>query len=215
MSPVTFDLPSLHRITPAEHEPIYQMMLRAYRDYPKLMKMLPDEADRLAGIEAVVRYYGAYDFHYGACFSLDEDLHECVAMLHSSEFDFESPERILAADCENAAWRAAMNRLSPEQQALWHGCFEELDREEAKLSFPEEYLYLDFLAVDPEHQHQGRGRRLMGEVLRWADAHDLPVMLFTNTEYDIRFYRSLGFEITGVTRSEKYGFENTYVLYGA
>ena len=206
--------PTLHRIEPREHEAVCQMMLRSYHDYPKLMKLFPDETDRMAGIEAVVRYYSAYDFHYGAGFSLDEGLHECVAMLHSSEFDFENAERILAANCENDAWRAAMDRLTPEQRALWQECFEELDRLEAELSFPEEYLYLDFLAVDPAWQHQGRGRRLMGEVIKWAKEHDLPIMLFTNTEYDIRFYRSLGFEVTGVTRSERYGFENTYVVWG-
>ena len=38
-------------------------------------------------------------------------------------------------------------------------------------------------------------------------------MLFTNGEEDIRFYLKNGFKIIGVTSSEEFGFENTYVLY--
>ena len=41
----------------------------------------------------------------------------------------------------------------------------------------------------------------------------LPIMLFTNGEEDIRFYLKNGFKIIGVTSSEEFGFENTYVLY--
>ena len=37
--------------------------------------------------------------------------------------------------------------------------------------------------------------------------------MFTNGEEDIRFYLKNGFQIVGVTRSEEFGFENTYVMY--
>ena len=40
-------------------------------------------------------------------------------------------------------------------------------------------------------------------------------MLFTNGEDDIRFYEKNGFRIIGVTTSEEFGFENTYVTFGA
>ncbi|MBQ9014983.1 MAG: GNAT family N-acetyltransferase [Firmicutes bacterium] len=209
------DIPGLHRIQPSQQETACRMMIRAFRKYPKLLHAFPEEASRLAAIEAVVRYYAAYDFCYGAGFSLDEGIHECAVMMHSDEFDFGDPVRIAAADCENAAWQAAMERLTPQQRATWHGFFEELDREEAKLDLPQTYLYIDFVAVEPEYQHQGRGRRLLQQVINWSSDHDLPIMLFTNGEYDIRFYQSLGFEIAGVTTSDTYGFENTYVTFGA
>ena len=38
-------------------------------------------------------------------------------------------------------------------------------------------------------------------------------MLYTNGEDDIRFYKRNGFKVVGVTRSEEFGFENTYVMY--
>lgn len=211
----TIQIPGLRRILPSEQEKACRMMIRAFREYPKLMGCFPEKETRLAAIEAVVRYYAAYDFHFGACFSLDEGIHECVAMMDSDDVDFEDQSLILAAGCENEAWQAAMDRLTPQQRDDWHGFFEELDREEAKLDLPDRYLYLDFVAVEPEYQHQGRGRRLLRQVMDWSLDQGLPIMLFTNGEYDIGFYRSLGFEIAGVTRSDTYHFENTYVTFGA
>lgn len=211
----SIEIPALHRILPSEQETACRMMIRAFRKYPKLMGCFPEERSRLAAIEAVVRYYAAYDFHFGTAFSLDDGIHECVAMMHSDDVDFEDEDLLREANCENEAWQAAMERLTPEQQAIWHGFFEELDREEAKLDLPDQYLYLDFVAVEPEFQHQGRGRRLLQQVINWSRDHDLPIMLFTNGEYDIRFYQSLGFEIAGVTTSDTYHFENTYVTFGA
>ena len=53
----------------------------------------------------------------------------------------------------------------------------------------------------------------MSQVCRYADQIGLPIMLFTNTADDIKFYQSLGFRIIGETSSERFGFVNTYMLY--
>ena len=53
----------------------------------------------------------------------------------------------------------------------------------------------------------------MTQVCRYADEVGLPVMLFTNTADDVKFYQSLGFDVIGETSSEKLGFVNTYMLY--
>ena len=53
----------------------------------------------------------------------------------------------------------------------------------------------------------------MTQVCRYADEVCLPVMLFTNTADDVKFYQSLGFDVIGETSSEKFGFVNTYMLY--
>lgn len=205
------EIPSLHRITRSEWERAVQLMLRAYRDYPKLRFLYPDDSDRQAGIEAVVRYYGAYDMHFGSAFSLDRSLHECAVLLRSEMMDFQ-PENIRAAACENDGWRAAMQRLDSAKRQSWFDFFEAFDREEAKLDLPGEYIYVDFLAVDPDWQKQGRGRRLMEAVCDYADAQDQPLLLFTNTDEDIRFYEGCGLRVIGVTRSEEFGFCNTYML---
>ena len=55
--------------------------------------------------------------------------------------------------------------------------------------------------------------RLMTNVCSYADSVRLPLMLFTNTADDVRFYQSLGFKIIGETSSKKFGFTNTYLIY--
>lgn len=53
----------------------------------------------------------------------------------------------------------------------------------------------------------------MTQICSYADDVNLPIMLFTNTEDDVKFYKSLGFHVIGETSSEKFGFTNTYLVY--
>ena len=52
----------------------------------------------------------------------------------------------------------------------------------------------------------------MDAICDYADEQGLPLMLFTNTEEDIRFNESFNFQIVGITESEEFGFHNTYML---
>lgn len=108
-----------------------------------------------------------------------------------------------------------MNLLSKKDRATRVALFEELDKLETTIDIPTPHIYLDFLGTKPEFQGQGRGRRLMKQVCSYADNVKLPIMLFTNTSADVRFYQSLGFKVIGETSSEKFGFTNTYLLYNA
>lgn len=189
------------------------MMIRSFRNYTKLVGTYPDWDDRQAAIEMVIRYYGAFDFRYGYAYSLDENLSEVMMIMFSEEQEF-TEERFQAAGSCSREFDAAAARLSETDQQRWWEFFDELDRREAALGgIPERYLYVDFLCVAEEVQGQGRGSRLIRAACRYADETGLPVMLFTNGEEDIRFYLNNGFRIIGVTASEEFGFENTYVLY--
>ena len=202
----------LYKIKEEDREKVYQMMIRAFRNYPKLAGMFTDWDDRQAGIEMTLRYYGAFDFMYGNVYSLDEAMTEAMMIMFSDEQDF-SEERFEAAGYDTEAFRQAAARLSEENQRKWWAFFDEVDRTEAALQIPEPYLYVDFLCVADEVQGQGRGSQIIQVACRYADKVGMPIMLFTNGEEDIRFYQKNGFRIVGVTRSEEFGFENTYVMY--
>ncbi len=189
------------------------MMIRSFRNYPKLIGTFPDWDDRQAAIEMVLRYYGDFDFAYGSAYSLDEDINEVLMIMFSEEVDY-SDERVAAAGCDSEAFRRAASKLSDENQQRWWDFFDELDRTEAELeTIPERYLYADFLCVSDEVQGQGRGSKIIQAACRYADEIGLPLMLFTNGADDIRFYQKNGFRIIGVTTSEAFGLENTYVMY--
>ena len=150
---------------------------------------------------------------YGAGFSLDENVHEAVMLIHSDMMKYTFLKH-LAAGSYSREYRNVMNRLSAEDRKLRLELFEELDLLESQLdTIPRPHIYADFLGVEKKYQHQGRGRKLMTQVCRYADEVGLPVMLFTNTADDVKFYQSLGFDVIGETSSEKFGFVNTYMLY--
>ena len=206
------EIKELHKIEQNDLENAFQLMIRSFRDYPKLAGLFTDWDDRQAGIEMTVRYYGAFDFMYGNAYSLDENMTEIAMLMFSEEQDF-SEERFEAAGFNTEEFRRAASRLSEDNQKKWWAFFDELDRTEAALHIPTPYLYVDFLCVADDVQGQGRGSRLIQTVCRYADGIGMPVMLFTNGEDDIRFYEKNGFQIVGVTRSEEFGLENTYVMY--
>ncbi|WP_129667330.1 GNAT family N-acetyltransferase [Phytoactinopolyspora endophytica] len=66
-----------------------------------------------------------------------------------------------------------------------------------ELAPTEPYVYLHFLAVEPERQRQGLGRSVLEPGVRHADSVGLGVHLETTNADNHPFYRRLGFEISG------------------
>ena len=66
--------------------------------------------------------------------------------------------------------------------------------------------WVNYLAVDPDHQRKGLGRQIMGEVERLVRERGCPKInlqvLTTNTAV-IAFYKSIGFAIDDVTSMGK------------
>ena len=203
----------LHKIEAQDYRKLYEMFLGAFAEYPKLALAFKDPDDRMAAIGMTISYYLAYDLKYGTAYSLDENINEAVVVVASEDMDY-TDERCRDADCENEEFAKFAGRLTSEQIRLWWEFFDELDKQEAALDIPKPHIYVDYVAVRRGMQGQRRGSKIIGALKRFANEQNLPVMLFTNGDDDIRFYIRNGFRIIGVTRSDKYGFENTYMLYG-
>lgn len=206
------DIKCLYRINDREYDKLYNLIKGAFRNYEKLVGSFPDWDDRQAAIEMVLAFYLAYDWKYGAAYSLDENMNEAMVLCHSDVMDY-SEERIAEAGCENDRFLAAASKLSDEQVEYWNEFFDELDRQERKLEIPRPHIYADFVAVNEEFQGMGKGSEMIGKLKEYADQVGLPVMLFTNGDADVRFYLRNGFSILGITESEEYNFKNTYMLY--
>ena len=209
---MNLEIPGLHRITEEEKPKMYETLVDSMTEYPKQAVIFPKIRDRLNSIAATIYFYGAYDFYYGAAFSTDTDIKEVAMVVYSEDMDL-SEERYEEAGCYNENYLKAIGALTEEQQKLREGFFDELDRLEATLDFPQPHLYIDFVGVAGKYQGQGRGHRLVEPICRYADETGLPLVLFTNSPEDIRFYQSMGFGICGIVESKEYGFVNTYMLY--
>lgn len=205
------EIEGLYKLTRADEEKLVQTFMDAFQNYPKLMAAFPQQETRLAAVEATLRYYTAYDMEYGDAFSLDQQIREGVCVVHSDEMRY-TQQRHQQAGSYGSAFAAAMERLTEAERQRWRDVFDELDELEKGIDLPEPHLYVDFLGVQEACQHQGRGRKLMNAVCGYAKKQGLPLMLFTNTAEDVTFYKSLGFQVASIVRSEKFGFVNTYLV---
>lgn len=201
----------LYKLKKEDREKLIQTYMDAFQSYPKLMAAFPEERVKAAALEATLRYYVAYDMEYGAAFALDEEVNEGVCLVYSQEMNY-TEERHQKAGSYSREYQEAMNRMTAEEQERRIELFRELDRLEKEIDLPQPHLYVDFLGVREDFQKQGRGRKLMSRVCEFAAEQGLPLMLFTNTEDDVNFYKSLGFRVAGIVRSKEFGFVNTYLV---
>jgi len=204
---------SIHGLTEvSDFEKLITVLLEAFSDYPKLKIAFEDPIARKSALEAVLRFYCAYDLKYGKAYSLGEEVNEAAVVVESTEMGY-TFLRHLRAGSYARAYRKSMAKLSYGERRKLRNMFNELDRLERAVPLPDHpYLYVDFLGVKTSMLGQGKGRQLMAAISDYATEKHLPMMLFTNTKPDIRFYKSLGFEIAGITHSNRYGFTNTYMV---
>lgn len=208
---MTINIATLAELTGKDIDRITDLFLDAFHKYPKLEFAFPEEEKKLAALEATIRFYAAYDLRFGKGYALDQAVNEAVLIVESEEMHY-SFFRHLRAGSYSRKYRKAMKRLTQEDRQKRIKLFEELDAMEKILDIPHPHLYVDFLGVRTELQGQGRGRRLMNRICSYADERKLPLMLFTNTEEDVSFYSSLGFEMIGETHSDKFEFTNCYMV---
>ena len=67
------------------------------------------------------------------------------------------------------------------------------------------HWYLAGIGVDPDAQRQGIGGALLGPGLEGAARQQLPVVLLTNNEANLSFYREHGFEVVREGETPKGG----------
>lgn len=205
------EIKGLYQLKREDEEKLIQTFQDAFTYYPKLMTAFPDKKTKEAALEATLRYYVAYDMEYGQAFALDEEINEGVCLVYSQDMNY-TEERHIRAGSYSQEYKAAMARLTEEEQQRRIELFDELDRLEEQVDIPYPHLYADFLGVKEAYQKQGRGRRLMTAVCDFAKEEGLPIMLFTNTDDDVAFYESLGFYVIGVVHSDEFVFTNTYLV---
>jgi ribosomal protein S18 acetylase RimI-like enzyme len=211
---MTVKIRTLEELTVRDIDRVTDLFMDAFHDYPKLKLAFPQMENRLTALEATLRFYIAYDMKFGKCYSLDKMVNEAILIVESDQIKYNF-FRYLIAGSYSRKYINAMKRLGKEGRQNRIKLFEELDAMERKLDIPRPHLYLDFLGVRTTLQGLGRGRRLMGHICNYADERKLPLMLFTNTEKDVEFYKSFGFDIIGETHSQRFGFTNWYMVRNA
>jgi GNAT superfamily N-acetyltransferase len=76
---------------------------------------------------------------------------------------------------------------------------------EAKHPPEPEHFYLASLGVEPEHQGEGLGSRLLAPILEICDSDRVPAYLESSKESNIAFYARHGFRVTGELKLSRRG----------
>jgi len=205
------EIKGLYKIKKKEQEQFLETVWDVFQSFPK-KEFFDMKAETVqAAQKAAVWYFVNYEMKYGSAFSSDETIRDSVCVIHSDEMNA-TQERYRAAGSYGPEFEKAMAKLTGGQKKYWWDLFEEFDRQEANLDLPYPHLYLDYLGVREAWRRQGRGRRMVQAVCDYASSVKLPIVLFTNTEEDIRFYESLGFRELDIISSEEFDFFYTYMV---
>lgn len=196
----------MYRLNMNDMEKLVDTYLDAFKTYPKMLIAFPDDEIRTHALEMLFWYYASYDIEYGKGIAPTEHIEGAVLFTPSDELD-----KLYDRDAPKG-YIEARNNLNAEQQVMWDELLGELEELEDSLDLPEKYIYVDFLGVRTDYQGKGIGSKLINEAIAEGNAEKVPLILFTNTDEDISFYESHGFEVFAVTRSERFGFVNTYLM---
>lgn len=207
------EIEGLYKIQPHEYDKLFALLKHAFEGYPEFYEVYNhDLVKSAAGFEMVLTYYGAYNLHFGGAYSLDENMNEAIVILHSDYMDY-SDERCREACCDNEKFRQAASVLTDEEVQQWLDYNVVLDSEEKQLDLPRPHFYVDFLAVSPEHQGEGRGGKLLRKICEYGESINTPIMLFTNRDDEVAFYSYMGFRIAGVLDMPEEGMHSTYFVH--
>lgn len=205
------ELKGLYKLKKEDYEKLILTYKDAFKDYPKLRQSFPDPVKKAAALEASLRFYVSYDMEFGEAFSTDEEVRDGICLVHSDDVVY-SEDRYVQAGCYSDEYYKAMDILTEKDKAVREALFDAIDEEEARIDIPSPHIYADFLGVQSSVQQQGRGRKLMSAACEYAAELGLPLMLFTNTDEDVEFYKSMGFKVIAEVNFEKFGYTSTYML---
>ena len=183
-------LEGLHQVKREDLRPAGAVLARAFEDDPVWTKVFEGvPRDRVAvWYEGPVRYCLKYGH---VCASSDRL--EGVIAFATGEYASMKMWRMMRAGSMKMGTRMGlkMTTRAPRLMRIFRPL--EADREEHMDG--REYLYVMIVGVDPEHQGQGIGSRLLRALIEESDRTGVPIYLETETEENRGMYEHLGFEL--------------------
>lgn len=180
------------RLDISKREQAAAMLTRAFWEDPLHQAVLPQEARRRRLLLWLYEKTLRYCFLYGSIYTLP-GLEGAACWLPPGQTEL-TIGRILRSGLIGLPLR-----MGPSTYLRFHAyvaCSSQLRRQNS----PDAYWYLWVLGVDPPHQGQGVGGRLIQPVLEQADASGSVCYLETEVERNLAFYERHGFRVVAEAR---------------
>ncbi len=179
---------SVINLTKKQVDASSEMAARAFHDYPVAIHMVPDDEKR--------RKKGKYGFqielNYGIrlneVYATSTNL-EGVAVWHHPDKIHQSLWSVIRCGGFRVLRKTGFGAIKRGWPILQYMV------PTHKRLVPFDHWYLALLAVDPEHQGKGYGSLLLKAKFEEIDKQGLPAYLETNTEENVSFYETHGFEV--------------------
>lgn len=177
---------AIEALAPEQDGAAADLLAEALLDDPGLAWVCPGRDGRRRMLRSAYAAWLRLLRRHGAslrCAVVDGEVVGVVTSLHS--------ERVPSLPRSALALAPPMLRAGPATPVRALAWARRMDRVHPR----EPHLYLDLLAVHPEHQGRRVGRALLDVVARDADDLGLPLILSTNGPETVGFYRSAGFAV--------------------
>lgn len=173
------------------------VLARAFQDDPVLRAVLPNEEQRRRKLPWLYDRLLRYCFLYGTTYTLPS-LSGVACWLPPGWTEL-SIGRIA-----RSGLLAMPLRMGPAAFGRFN-VYTKVASELRRRNTPDRYWYLWSLGVDPPHQGQGVGGRLIRPVLEQADASGTACYLETEKERNVAFYAKRGFRVATEERVPRLG----------
>jgi len=190
---VASEVDELHLVTRDEIIPAAAVLARAFETDPVWSKLFEDlPSDKMAvWFEGPVRYC----LKYGRVYATSERLEGLVAVV-PGDLSNMTAWRSLRSGTLTMATRMGLQMMRQASRLM--RVFQPMDADRKEHMAGREYTYVMIVGVDPEHQGQGFGGKMLRALIEESDRTGVPVYLETETEENLRMYEHFGFELLQV-----------------
>jgi ribosomal protein S18 acetylase RimI-like enzyme len=163
------------------------MLSRAFKD--EFKDIFPDPEERRVKEPYANEFLIRRDYSYSMAFITSPQLEGIAVWKHSDRRKERSFWRILTS---GAIWQAI--KIGRKAFRKMQAYDQYVERKHDEL-VPANHWYLAVLAVDPQHQGKGYGRKLLNEMLAQIDIEGLPCYVETEGEKNVAMYQRFGFQV--------------------
>lgn len=182
------DLKELYRLNIRDIPRASSVLSSAFVNDPDLKKIIPGKKRRLEKLKIIFQPFVKFGILYGEVYAPSEKIEGVAVWNHSSKKEITFWRSI------RSGFLGMVSKIKGPERKLFQQYGDEMDTYTRNI-IEGEHWFLFILGIDPDSQRNGFGTRLLEPMLDRIDQEGLPVMLDTNKDANLGYYRRFGFDV--------------------